>query len=1060
MHFKNGFKDQNSQRYMIDARVKRLTALLRCNYWYDAALYPGPFQKKEGLIPHDQLKNIQWDSFDGTKEKWGGENCNVWFRQTFAIPEEMDGKPVVYALNVHNNGGWYWGAPQILAYVNGKPVTGMDVNHREIFLTDCAKSGDSYEIELCAFTDRFFYNGQVEMNMGVYAVNTLVQQLYYDVQVAYEVAENLADDDVRRLDIIKHLNEALSMVDFRLPKGEAFNATVQKAADYMRDEFYNGFCGHEDCTVTCVGHSHIDTAWLWTLEQTHRKVERSFTTVLDLLDRYEDFKFMASQPQQYLYLKETLPESYEKLKAYVKSGRWQPEGAMWVEADTNIPNGESLVRQILYGKRFFKEEFNVDNKILWLPDVFGYSGALPQILKKCGMDYFMTTKISWNEYNKLPFDTFLWRGIDGSEVLTHFICTQHCGESETEYLTTYNGYLSAPYVMGAWNRYQQKDINRDILFSFGYGNGGGGPNAEMIELARRMAKGIPGCPRVKIDTPLEYFEKLDREVSGNKRLPVWSGELYFEYHRGTYTSIAKIKKNVRKSEILLQDAELFGSMREVLEPTGRYPAQQLEDAWKLLLLNQFHDILPGSSIKEVYDDADKQFEVIRETGTQALNESLCDIAAGVRLENDALVVFNSTSFERDDVVEFKTDRVSFEILDDGKSIPWQRTKDGSVVFFAKGLPAKGYKSFAVRDVDAVPAFGSTAAVDGRRLETDQFALKLDENGNICSLFCKGMSREMAEKGSPMNRLVALEDEPIGDDAWNINAYIDEKTWTIDNLEGFEVVENGPVRCVVRLSRRFMDSVIEQNIVLYASLDRIDVKNRIDWKEKSILLKADFPFSVNAPRATFDIQFGNVERSTTKNTSWDFAQFEVCAQRWADLSEEGFGLSILNDCKYGYDIKNGHVRLTLLKSAIYPNPEADKELHEFVYSIYPHAGTWKKAETVRQAAFLNCPAYVCEQKAHGGKAEPVYSMISCSDDNVIIDTVKRAEDGDGMIIRLYECYNKTTDALLTFSHPVKEAFECDMLENNEKRLDMGKAGDASRLGITVKPYEVRTIRVRF
>lgn len=1056
MHFKNGFKDQNSERYMIPVRIRKLTSLLRSEYWYDAVLDPGPFLKKEGLIPQEDLEKGEWESFDGNREKWGGPNQNVWFRHEITIPAEMDGKPVIYVTNVSENGGWYWGAPQVLAYVNGKAATGMDVNHRDILLTKCAKAGEKYVVDLCAFTDRFFYKGQVEMKMLVAAPNTAVQSLYWDLQVPFEVTENLPEDDVRRIDILKYLNTAVSMVDYRLPKGEEFDQTVRAAAEYLADEFYGKYCGHEESTVTCVGHTHIDTAWLWTLEQTRKKVQRSFSTVLSLLDQYDDFVFMSSQPQLYEYLREALPESFEKARQYIKEGRWQPEGAMWVEADTNIPCGESLVRQIVLGKRYFRENFGVDNRILWLPDVFGYSGALPQILKKSGVDYFMTTKISWNEYDKLPYDTFMWKGIDGSEVLTHFICTQHCGEPATEYLTTYNGYLGVPYVMGTWDRYQQKDLNRDVLFAFGYGDGGGGPNADQMEQARRMERGIPGCPRVKLDTPLNYFEKLESEVKDNKRLPVWSGELYFEYHRGTYTSIAKIKRNMRKSEILLQDAELFGAMRELLGAGGTYPRKEMDEAWHLLMLNQFHDILPGSSIKEVYEDSDAQFAVIREKAGKTLNDAMDDIAGGIKLEEDALVVFNSTTYERSDLVEFETDRADFEIFDGDRSVPWQRTEAGTVVFFAENLPAKGYKTFALRTGGKAPVWTPAATVDGRRFETARHIVEFDSNGNMTSLRGKTAGREFADAALPMNRLVAMEDVAPVDDAWNINAYINEKTWTIDDLQSFEVVENGPVRCVIRLSRRFMQSVIEQDIVLAADLDRIDVKNRIDWKDKNILLKADFPFKVNASRATFDVQYGNVERSTTENTSWDFAQFEVCAQRWADLSEDAFGLSILNDCKYGYDIKNDHVRLTLLKSSTYPNPEADKEHHEFTYSIYPHAESWRQAETVRQAAYLNCPAYVREEVAHDGPLSANYSFVRCPQDNVVIDTVKPAENGDGVIVRLYECHNRTTDATLTFPQTVQSAVDCDLLENEIGRFD--PAGDT--LSLTVKPYEIRTIRVRF
>lgn len=1055
MHFKDGFQDQNAERYMLDVRVRKLLEILRQEYYYSESFHPGQFSVIEGDYTYDEVQQIQGRPFNGTREHWGGPNQKVWFLQTFTIPESMRGKTLHYDCDLSTNSGWYWGAPQALIYVNGQIVSGMDVNHRFIELTNCAQPGAKYTIAISAFTDRFFYRGQVEMNMAIRALNSYAKELYYDVKVPFDVTEYLDKNDMRRIDILQHLNTALSLVDFRLPSGDAFDATLKEALAYMKTEFYEKYCGTEDCTVTCVGHTHIDTAWLWTLDHTRQKVVRTFSTVLDLLDRYKDMTFMSSQPQLYQFLKENYPEVYQRVAEKVKEGRWEAEGGMWVEADTNIPNGESLVRQIMYGKRFFRDEFGVDNRILWLPDVFGYSACLPQILKKSGIDYFMTTKISWNEYNKFPYDTFRWRGLDGSEVLAHFICSQHMGVSEKENLTTYNGFLDAPHVMGAWRRYQQKHLNRDVLLSYGFGDGGGGPNAEMVEQARRLSCGIPGSPRVKMGSARAYFEQLEKDVSVNKRLPVWSGELYFEYHRGTYTSVAKIKKNVRKSEILLQDTEFFSVLRDELCGGQQYPKAELSHAWHTLLLNEFHDIVPGSSIKEVYEDSDRQFAEIRQVGEEKLQTALAAISGQIPLQEPAIVVFNASSQERSDVAEWQTDWDTFEILDGERSLPWQRTTDGTVIFFAPHVPAKGYRTFTVRQTATAPVF-PTVAADTSGAENIYFRLKFDQNGNITSLFDKKMNREMAVEDSPMNRLVAMEDVPPVDDAWNINAYINEKTWTVDALAGCSVVETGPVRSVIRLERSFMNSTICQDIVVYADLPRIDVKNRIDWKEKNILLKADFPFSANAVHAAFDVQFGNLERSTTNNTSWDFAQFEVCAHRWADLSEEGFGLSILNDCKYGYDVKDNHVRLTLLKSAVYPNPEADKELHTFTYSIYPHENGWKQAQTEEMAESLNRPLYTRPEEAHEGTLEDRFSLVSCGEKNVRVEAIKLAEDSDEIVIRLNEFHNKTTRVKLVFATPPKSLCQCDLMEENE--IPLSYEGYTAQWEI--KPFEICTLKARF
>lgn len=1056
MQYRGAFHDRNSERYMIEQRVGRLIQDLWGKYVYYSHVSTGQFDKQEGLIPHDELDKGTWEPFDGTRETWGEANGNVWFRQSFEIPEEMAGKTVIYGVNLRGNSGWYWGGPQILAYVNGKPTTGMGVNHREILLSDHATAGERYTVELCAFIDRFAYQGKVEMNMVVAALNTKVRKLYYDLKVPFDVACDLDVDDARRMDILGYLNTAVSMLDFRLPIGDAFDATVDAADAYMQEEFYGKFCGDSEVEITAVGHTHIDTAWLWTLEQTRKKVQRSYTTALRLMEQYPEYRFMAPQAQLYQFLKEELPEAYEQVKERIREGRWEVEGSMWVEPDTNIPSGESLVRQFLYGKKFFHDEFGQDTRVMWLPDVFGYSAALPQIMKKCGVDYFMTTKISWNDYNRLPYDTFRWRGIDGSEVLTHFITNYDVRYRNPEHFqTNYNAFLNADYAIGSWKLYQQKDINRHLLMCYGHGDGGGGPEFAMLEHGRRLAAGIPGCPKVKQGSVREYFENIDRELSDNKRLPVWDGELYFEYHRGTYTTVAKVKRNNRRSEFLLQDAELLSVMRRDLDGAA-YPKDTLDEAWKLLLLNQFHDILPGSSIKEVYDDSDRQFETIRALGEGMVDAALDGIVAQVALDGDALVAFNTTAFERDGLVAFESDRENFRILDGGEELPWQRGEDGRVLFAASGIPAKGYKAFTLAD-GAPTAAAPVARIDGSTVETAQFRVRFDEHGHIASLYSYAMGREVVQNGEALNRLLALEDKPAMSDAWNIDAYVDEKVWAVDNLESSTVVENGPVRCVIRQQRRFMDSVIVQDLVFVKGVERIDVRNRIDWtKADQIMLKADFPFAVNAKRATFDIQFGNIERSTTENTSWEFAQFEECAHQWADLSEDAFGLSILNDCKYGYDIKKGHIRLTLLRSTTYPNPEADREVHEFTYSIYPHNGSWKQADTVRQAAFLNRPAYVRQASAHPGRLPEAYSYVSCEAANVVVDTVKRAEDGRNVVVRLYENNNHTTDTALSFAQPVKKAWECDMLEQVERELPVVDG----RLPIHVKPFEVQTLRVEF
>ncbi|HOK70672.1 MAG TPA: alpha-mannosidase, partial [Bacillota bacterium] len=885
--------------------------------------------------------------------RWGGRDSHAWFRADAAISESFAGKPV--ALNVHTGDkGWDATNPQFLLYVDGKIVQGLDVNHCEAILCSSGEPGRIYRIDLDA------YSGMRESRPSLYAeliaIDEKVRKLYYDIVVPLGVVQNLPEDDKTRIDMLLVLNEALNRVDFRSPRSASFHCSIDRAQAYLEEELYGKMCGHGDVLAACVGHTHIDVAWLWRIAQTREKAARSFSTVLKLMDEYPDYVFMSSQPQLYKFVKEDYPALYERIGERVREGRWEPEGAMWVEADCNVVSGESLVRQIMFGKRFFAEEFGVDNKILWLPDVFGYSAALPQIMKKSGIDYFMTTKISWNQYNKLPYDTFMWRGIDGSEVLTHFITTRDYETSPTSWFATYNGDLKPSQVMGAWQRYQQKALNNDVLISYGHGDGGGGTTREMIENGLRMARGIPGCPRVRMATVRSFFDRLEKTVSGNRRLPTWVGELYFELHRGTYTSMGRNKRANRKSELLYGDVETLSTFAMLMG--ADYPQDEINRNWERILTNQFHDILPGSSIKEVYDDSQEDYDCIISTGHELARNALDAIVSSIGTDDVSVVVFNTLGYDRDEIAEFALpENVEHPCLvdSDGGIIPCQvQAVNGKRIglFIAHGVPSKGYKTY--RLLDRPTQVPSGLAVSSFKLENAYFELQLDEKGTFISIYDKVNQRQVLKKDERGNRLLAFQDMPANWQNWDIDISYQEKVWEVDRVDKMEIVEEGPVRAGIRIHKTFFDSKIVQDVLIYSDIPRIDFKTYIDWKQSQILMKAAFPVDVNAEKAAYEIQFGNVERPTHWNTSWDVARFEVCGHRWADLSEGGYGVSLMNDCKYGYDIKDGEIRLTLLKSGIEPNPVADQEEHWFTYSIYPHAGDWKTASTTRAAYSLNVP----------------------------------------------------------------------------------------------------------
>jgi len=1013
-----------------------------------------------GVSSADGLDDGGWKDYR-CGELWGGYDRHRWFKTEVIIPERFGDKKVIFRISTGREGEWDALNPQFLFCLDGKLVQGLDVNHREVVISEAAKGGRRCSIAMLAYSG--LYETGFILHTELCVLDKAVEDLYYNLMVPLSASKLLDELDDNRVRTLVRLGKAADMLDMRKLYSEGFYSSVAAANEYLEREFYSG--RNNNCpVVTAVGHTHIDIAWLWTIGQTREKAARSFSTVLRLMEQYPEYSFMSSQPQLYEYIKEDHPGMYEEIKSRIMEGRWEADGAMWLEADCNIPSGESLVRQLLFGKRFFKEEFGVESRSLWLPDVFGYSAALPQIMKKSGIDYFVTTKISWNQFNMMPNDTFLWKGIDGSEVLAYFVTTCNYNKSQGEGITfsdrfsktTYTGIINANQVLGTWKRYQNKDISEETMMLYGYGDGGGGPTKEMLENARRLSYGIPGLPRLQLGSHSSFLDRLYERVIDSRELPRWAGELYLEYHRGTYTSMARNKWYNRKSELLYQDAELLSVMGMLIGHD--YPAAELKRGWKTLLLNQFHDIIPGSSIKEVYDESHRQYEDIMKSGHDMVRKAVDKITGSVDLKQQSVIVFNTLSYDRDDLVELDIpEGIEVKgILDhEGNPEDVQVFDEGrKLLFFAREVPSKGYRAYSL--ADRSKESGACSVYEDRVYENSFFRLCFDEAFNIISLYDKENSREVLRSGERANVLQAFEDRPMNWENWDIDIYYKRKLWEVNDLVSAELAENGPLRSCIRLERRFCDSRIEQYIYLYRDIPRIDFRNRVDWKEKNILLKAAFPVAVNANRATYEIQYGNVERETHNNTSWDVAKFEVCAHKWADLSEGAYGVSLLNDCKYGYDIEDGVMRLTLIKSGTYPNPEADLGQHEFTYSLYPHKGTWREADTVPMAYNLNVPMRAVLEEAHPGRLDSAYSLLSLDRDNCMVEAVKKAEEGDGVIIRLYEYKNMREAVGMTFGKEIEVCYECDLMECNEKEVEVSR----NSISFEILPYEIKTFKVRF
>lgn len=1012
-----------------------------------------------------------WETFDSRLMHWHGPDRHYWFRTVFTVPEEYDGKGLWLRIRTQIEEWDDAKNPQFLVFLNGEVVQGADMNHREVLLSEAATAGETVTVDLQAYSGTL--HPEFRLMADVEEVSEPVKDLYYDIQVPLWAMDRMDQEGKTAIDILTVLNDTISLLDLRDVFSDDFYRSVEAARAYIAKALYEDLAGDDTVIATCIGHTHIDVAWWWTVAQSREKAARSFATVLELMDEYPEYRFMSSQPVLYTFVKERYPELYEEIKRRAAEGRWEPEGGMWLEADCNLTSGESLVRQFLYGKRFFQEEFGVDSRVLWLPDVFGYSGALPQIMKKCGIDYFMTTKLSWNQFNKVPDDTLLWEGIDGTKVLTHLISTLGVGQSVDRFFTTYNGILHPDAIMGGWQRYQNKEMNHDILVAFGYGDGGGGPTREMLETGRRMEKGIRGIPKVRQESSLTYFTELSERVKDSRRLHTWTGEFYFEYHRGTYTSMARNKRSNRKSELLLMDLELLAVLAE--KRGAAYPAEDLERLWKMVLLNQFHDILPGSSIKEVYEVTKREYEQVAEEGGRLLKERKEAVAGA----GDGVTVFNTLGFTRRSLTVLPDGVTS--LTDKGEALPSQEI--GSLRYSMTGeIPSKGYSVYgAVREADggtAGEAAGDTEAAggvvedsaaesggdtpfsvlktaDGFVITTPFAKVDMAADGSFTSLLDLSENRQVWKAGEAGNRLRIYEDKPIYYDNWDIDVFYTEKYWDLDEPASIAVTSEGPLCLQITVNRSFMHSRMTQDIRFYAHSPRIDFNTWVDWKEHQYLLKAGFPVDVHTDEAAFDIQFGNVVRKTHTNTSWDRARFESCGHKWMDVSESGYGVSLLNDCKYGHSVREGCIELTLIKSGIEPNPDTDNEEHVFTYSLYPHQGTWREADTQKEAADLNQPL----SAVNGGMPGESYGFAGVKGDSVVLETVKRSEDGNGIILRLYESRNKRVNAKVSLSCAPVTVTECNLLEEPVDEAG-GLMIDRDGFSFVIKPYEIKTYKVVF
>jgi len=980
---------------------------------------------------------------------YGPAYRTVWFRLTGTVPMEFAGKPMVVVAEV---GG------ERTAWRNGSPWCGIDHQHTDLgWLEGSAFSGFGpaptggerveYLIQTYTRNSETTVSGREKprsshtetvTGAALVIIDPSTRDLAYDIDFTENLLDTIEPTDPAFTTLLRALNDVVNLYGAADPYPSP--ETLTRARKIIRDALgsLNGEFKH---TIVPIGHADLDTAWLWPVAITRKKMAHTTATQLGLLERYPEYVFAHSQASQYEWLEQDYPALFSRVQAAVRRGQWEPVGSMWVEADCNLTGAESLVRQFLYGRRYFRQKFDYQTEDMWLPDVFGYSAALPQILKKFNIKYFLTQKISWNQFNKFPHHTFYWQGIDGSRIWTHFPPAD-----------TYNGSAEPKEVVFSVKNYRDHARSDQSLYLFGFGDGGGGPTERHLEFLRR-GRLAPHYPEVALGKRAVDFFRDAR--SRSRDLQTWVGELYLELHRGTFTSQAGNKKQNREGEFLLRDAEWLAAFAPNF-PHG-YPAAELESAWKLLLLNQFHDIIPGSSVREVYEDSERDYAAIRETGERIIANSLRQFGDTLNTADSThpVLLFHNAGVPTQGQIPWTSDEVPASITSGDECHPVQLVTEGDGSHLIFSIPAAAQGAVSVADFsDRIPAVRPKLKHGSRRIENSHLSVRFDTAGNISGILNLEDGMEVLEPNRLGNVFQLFDDRPIYWSAWDIDAFALETQVDLLKSDRFEVTERGPVRVAAEVTRTFGNSRIWQRISL-GPTPGIRFDTVIDWHESEKMLKVAFPVNINASRATHEIQFGNVERPTHSNTSWDMAKFETCAHKWVDLSEGDRGVALLNDGKYGHDVHQNVMRLTLLRAPKAPDPLCDMGQHHFTYVLYPHYGSYRHGNVVEAAYALNAPLRHYPLSAHRGVAGNLPAFIATDDRNLVIESVKKAEDSSDIIVRLYECHNARGKADLVCALPPGSAFLCDLEENELSELDISDGV----VSLEYRPFEIITVKLR-
>ncbi len=1030
-----------------------------------------------GDVPHGESVALDDSSWQVVRPPSQAPTEAVWYRRSVEVPQNLNGYDLTgtriwFQFEANANGPM----PEIV-YFNGRRVA-MGNDLEPIVLFDDAKPGDKVLVAvklLHTVDQKSFVRANLKIDFSPARPNPS------DLLKEMESVAMVTRDQWKNSPSVKqHFDSTVADVDLSALKQanqQDFDASLRKAQSSL--EQMKPLL--EGTAVSLSGNAHIDAAWLWPWTETVDVVRRTFETALQLMDEYPPYSYTQSAAAYSEWIVDKYPDEYKMIQDRVKQGRWELVGGMWVEPDLNMPDGESLVRQLLVGERYFKDKFGVNIRIGWNPDSFGYTWQLPQIYKKSGIDYFVTQKMAWNDTTQLPLKLFWWQSPDGSRVLTFF---------PHDYVNDIDPVKISADVARA------KELNPgvpEMMHLYGIGDHGGGPTRSMLDSGMHWTDPKMVVPPMKWGVAQQFFSdvegkldtghsphwnyktlaagdtKLPDPPAGKTSLPVWNDELYFEYHRGVFTTQAEHKRHMREAEEQMLNAEKISALAWL--DGAPYPAHALNEAWKKVLFNQFHDLAAGSGIGVIYQDASRDYDVVRWTTRDASMRAARRIGAEINTKaapGVPVMVWNPLAWERTDLVEVdvqlrEPSKNGVSVVDaKGSPLPMQvlsqnaATNSYELLVEPKNVPSLGYEILHIvpeqRDVP------TDLKTDGLTLENEFLRVSVNpQSGCITSLFDKKSNFESIASGGCGNQLVAFKDTPKDYDAWNIDADFEKVFTNLDKADSVELVDRGPLRATIRVSRSWQNSKFVQDISLYAGLDRVDVANDIDWHETHILLKAAFPLAASSGMATFEIPYGSIERPTTRNNKIEQAKFEVPAMRWADLGDGNHGFSLINNSKYGYDAKGNVLRLSLLRSPTWPDPNADRGRHRFSYSLYPHASDWQHALTIRRGYEFNYRLQAMQVEAHDGQRPPEYSFVSVNNPNVVLTAVKKAEDADALVFRFYDWAGKSGDVRIGMPPGATSATITNLMEQPSGSA-LSVSGD--RVTVPVHPFEIVTIRADY